>query len=49
MNVNINFNLKTMALRAPLEVRESLRPCFTESERLDRLGDTENLRFIQKK
>ena len=44
MYVDFNFYLKTMALRAPLEVRESLRPCFTESERLDRLGDTENLR-----
>ena len=46
MYVNISFYLRTIALRAPLEVRESLRLCFTESERLDRLGDTENLRFF---
>ena len=46
MYVNINFYLRTMALRAPLEVRESLRLCFTESERLDKLGETENLRLM---
>ena len=33
-------------MRAPLEVSESLRPCFTESERLERLGDTEYLLWI---
>ena len=33
-------------MRAPLEVSESLRPCFTESERLERLGDTEYLLWM---
>ena len=27
-------------MRAPLVVRESRNPCFTESERLEMLGDT---------
>ena len=34
------LNLRTIALRAPLEVRESRNPCFTESDRLEMLGDT---------
>ena len=34
------LNLRTIALRAPLVVRESRNPCFTESDRLEMLGDT---------
>ena len=39
-SLSFPLNLRTIALRAPLEVRESRNPCFTESDRLEMLGDT---------